>query len=49
MGLGLHAMCCSVLQCVAVLCSGKYESETIVSTLEYRDDTPDALEVRVYS
>ena len=24
---------------------GKYESRTIMSTLEYRDDTPDALEV----
>jgi len=27
--------------------SGKYDSETIMSTLEYRDDTPDALEVSV--
>ena len=25
--------------------SGKYDSKTIMSTLEYRDDTPDALEV----
>jgi len=28
--------------------SGKYESETIMSTLEYRDDTPDALEVSIF-
>ena len=27
--------------------SGKYESEKVMSTLEYRDDTPDALEVSV--
>ena len=26
---------------------GRYESKTIMSTLEYRDDTPDALEVSV--
>ena len=27
--------------------SDRYESQTIMSTLEYRDDTPDALEVSV--
>ena len=30
-----------------VRASGRYESQTIMSTLEYRDDTPDALEVSV--
>ena len=28
--------------------SGKYDSQTIMSTLEYRDDTPDALEVSCF-
>jgi hypothetical protein len=30
-----------------VRASDRYESQTIMSTLEYRDDTPDALEVSV--
>jgi len=33
-------VCFSVLHSVAVCCSSKYDSETIISTHEYCNDTP---------